>query len=261
MLVHNLTDENYYSKEMDLKYFSVSQFKNFDKCSAKALHDLQFDINETKEAYVEGQLFEALTIGDKDLFFAKHPEMISSQGPTKGQLKANYKIVVKAAERFNQQEFFRKIIDRSQKQVILTGTINGIEVKGRIDLLDLDDKLIPDTKCMANFNDQYDKKEKCYKPWYYAYDYVLQLAIYQELVKQNYGIKCKTCLFAATKEETPDLASIMFDDKLLEIELERFGKNVIYFDNVKRGKSVPISCGICDYCKSTKIIEGFTEVK
>lgn len=261
MVLHNLNQENYFSKEADLKYFSVSQYKNFKKCSAKAMNDLEFDINEYKEAFVEGELFEALTIGDKNLFFAKHPEMISSQGPTKGQLKSNYKKVVKAAERFNEQKFFKEIIDGSQKQVILTGVINGIEIKGKLDLLNLERKLIPDVKCMANFNDEWDKVEKCYKPWYYTYDYVLQLAIYQELVRQNYGIICDTCLFAATKEDTPDLASIKFANELLKIELEKFSKDIIYFDNIKQGNSAPISCGTCDYCKSHKIITEFEEVK
>lgn len=256
----NLTYDNYFSVEADKYYMSVSQYKNFQKCSAKAMNDLNFDINEHKESFIEGELFEALTIGDKDLFFAQHPELISSQGPTKGQLKTNYKKVLKAAEKFNEQEFFKEIINGSKKQVILTGVINGIKIKGKLDLLNLERKLIPDIKCMANFNDEWDKKEKCYKPWYYTYDYVLQLAVYQELVRQNFGVECNVCLLAATKEETPDISAPAFNNKLLNIELEEFSNNIIYYDKIKKGLEPVVRCECCDFCKQTKIINKFEEV-
>ena len=137
MKPHDLKHNNYFSKEADLEYMSVSQFKNFNKCSAKAVHDLQFDMHEEKEAFVEGSLFEALTIGDAEKFLEDHPEIVSSQSPTKGQIKANYKKVVKAADRFNEQKFFRDIISKCENQVILVGEIEGVKVKCCLDLFDL----------------------------------------------------------------------------------------------------------------------------
>ena len=257
-----LTHENYFSKEADLEYFSVSQYKNFKKCGAKALHDLQFDISETKVAFLEGQLFEALTIGDKDLFVAKHKnELIASTGKTAGEFKANYKKVVKAAERINEQQFFKDIISKCEKQVILTGEINGIKIKCCLDLFDLKNQKIYDIKCMSDFNDEWDKKDKCYKPWYYTYDYVLQLAVYQEIVRQNFNIICDTHLKAASKENEPDIQANHIDNKLLELELEEFTKKLPYYNNVKNGLAIPISCYKCDYCKSNKIITLFDEVQ
>lgn len=261
MKTHDLNHNNYFSKEADLEYMSVSQFKNFNKCSAKAVHDLQFDMHEEKEAFIEGSLFEALTIGDAEKFLEDHPEIVSSQGPTKGQIKANYKKVVKAADRFNEQKFFRDIISKCEKQVILVGEIEGIKVKCCLDLFYLKNKKIYDVKCMANFNEEWDKEEKCYKPWYYTYGYVLQLAIYQEIVRQNFGIICDVHLMAASKEEEPDLKAEHIDNDLLKLELEEFKSKVKTFDAIKKGDLKPIRCENCKYCKSTKVITKFTEVK
>lgn len=52
-----LTSENYFSKEMDLKYMSVSQYKEFASCSSKALAVLNSETDETvKESYLERSL-------------------------------------------------------------------------------------------------------------------------------------------------------------------------------------------------------------
>lgn len=257
-----LTEQNYYSREADLEYMSVSQFKLFEECEEKALAIIKGDFTiEQKDAFLEGELFEALVAGDAELFYAQHPEIIASRGATKGELKANFKKVLNAAKRFNEQDFFKDIINRSQKQVILTGTINGVKIKGRLDLLDLKNKLLPDIKCMADYKDSWDKDAKCYKPWYYTYNYVLQLAVYQELVRQNYNIICDTCLLSASKEEIPDLQALIFDNELLKVELENFANKVKYYDDLKKGIGTPQRCNSCDHCKMNKKITNFEEVK
>ena len=63
-----LTKDNYFSKEADMEYMSVSQFKLFNECEAKALATIIGQETSTfKEAFLEGQLFEALVAGDKKL--------------------------------------------------------------------------------------------------------------------------------------------------------------------------------------------------
>lgn len=257
-----LTQENYYSKEADLEYMSVSQFKLFEECEAKALAIINRDIESTKkDAFLEGQLFEALVAGDAKLFMSKYPELISTRGATAGELKAEFKKVLKAAEKFNNQKFFRDIIDKCDKQVILTGEIKGIKIKCALDLFDRKTNSIYDIKCMANFNEQWDKKEKVYIPWYYVYNYVLQLAVYREIVRQNFGEPKEIGLLAATKEDIPDVQAKSFDFKLLDLELEYFKNKIEHYNEIKLGNRVPYSCNCCDYCKSTKEIFCFEEVK
>lgn len=257
-----LTEQNYFSKEADIEYMSVSQWKLFNECEAKALATIQGQEDSTfKNAFLEGQLFEALVSGDAKLFMSKHPEIISSRGATAGQIKAEYQKVINAAEKFNDQELFRKIIEKCEKQVILTGEIEGIKVKCALDLFDTKTNSIYDIKCMKDYKEQWIKEDKAYAPWYYVYGYVLQLAVYREIVRQNFGNPLELGLISATKEEVPDIAAVTFSSELLDLELEKFKNKIKRFDDIKKGKIEPIKCNCCDYCKKIKIIDKFEEVK
>lgn len=258
-----LTEQNYFSKEADLEYMSVSQFKLFEECEAKALATIKGQEDSiSKDAFLEGQFFEALVAGDKDLFMAKHhEELISSRGTTKGELKANFKDVLNAANKFNEQKFFRDIIDKCEKQIILTGEIEGIKVKCALDLFDRKTNSIYDIKCMSDFKDQWSKKDKMYIPWYYQYNYDLQLAVYKEIVRQNFGEPKEVGLIAATKEKTPDIDALSFDLVLLNMELDYFKSKIKHYDNIKKGIETPVACTLCSYCKEHKVINKFKEVK
>lgn len=239
-----LNKESYFSKEANMEYMSVSQFKNFQLCEAKALNDLTYELEEKKDAFLEGHLFEELVAGDPKLFIAQHTtDLISSRGETKGQIKKNFKKVENAAESFNNQKFFRDIIDKCEKQVILTGEIEGIKVKCALDLFDRKTNSIYDIKCMSNFSEQWNSNERRYVPWYYAYGYILQLAVYREIVRQNFGEPKEICLIAATKEEIPDLSALSFNNcELLDLEMWNFKDKIKHFDNVKKGIEEPIHC-------------------
>lgn len=257
-----LTPETYFSVEADREYMSVSQFKAFRACQSKALYNIEQPDATSKEAFLQGSLFEALVAGDPKLFMAQHPEMISTRGSTAGKLKSEFQRVVNAAEKFNSQEFFKNIINKCEKQVIFTGVINDVPVKCCLDLFDRETNSIYDIKCMKDFNEQWSKEEKRYIPWYYAWGYVLQLAVYREIVKQNFHAEPKEiALLAATKEEIPDIQAIKFDTELLDIELEDFKNQIKYYDDIKKGLEPPIACGICSYCKTIKEIHEFEEVK
>lgn len=257
-----LTPENYFSIEADKEYISVSQYKNFKTCEAKAMHDLKEKDATYKTAFLEGQLFENLVAGDPKLFMAQHPEMISTRGSTTGQLKSEFQKVVKAAEKFNSQKFFRDIIKKCEKQVILTGVIDDVPIKCCLDLFDRETFSIYDIKCMKDFNEQWNKEEKKYIPWYYSWGYVLQLAVYRLIVKQNFNSEPKeVALLAASKEETPDIQALKFDEYLLGLELEEFKNNIKHYDNLKKGIEKPVACGVCQFCKQHKTIKDFEVIK
>ena len=257
-----LNQENYYSKEADMEYMSVSQWKLFNECEAKALAIIEGREDATyKDSFLEGQLFEAIVTGGKELFISKHPELISTRGTTAGQLKSEFKKVITSAEKFNEQNFFKNIIQKCDKQVILTGEICDVKVKCALDLFDKETNSIYDIKCMKDFKETWDKSEKCYKPWYYTYNYVLQLAVYRELVKQNFGEPKEIGLISATKEDIPDIEALSFSSELLDLELENFKLKIKRYDNIKKGKIAPIQCNCCDYCKSIKCINEFEVIK
>lgn len=256
-----LNIDSYFSKEANKEYISVSQFKSFVECEAQALHNIEIGGENEKQAFLEGKLFENWVAGDRALFMAQHPEMVSTRGATAGQLKAEFNKVIKAAERFLEQDFFKDIINKCEKQVILTGEIEGVKVKCALDLFDRETNSIYDIKCMKDFKEQWNKEEKSYVPWYYIYGYVLQLAVYREIVRQNFGEPKEIGLMAASKEEEPDLQAKSFSSELLDLELEYFKNNVKRYNDIKKGIVAPTYCGECSYCKSIKQITRFEVIK
>ena len=61
-----LTQKNYYSKESNESYMSVSQYKDFCKCEAMAMAKINGTYQQTKSrALILGSLFDELLTGTK----------------------------------------------------------------------------------------------------------------------------------------------------------------------------------------------------
>ena len=257
-----LTNENYFSTEAMAEYMSCSQFKQFDECELSAMAQLRGDIEIKKDAFLEGHLFEALIAGGKqeELFMMTHPEMISSRGATKGQLKSNFAKIIEYAEAFKRQPLFTEIYNRCEKQKIFTGEIAGVKFKCCVDLYDPKAKYVYDTKCMKDFKKVYSEKEKRYLPWYFAYDYNFQSAIYQELVRQNEGACNGFGLLAVTKEPTSDVGAFEFSEKTVSDALEIVEAYAPVYNQVKIGEKFPDNCGYCNWCKKTKVLNEFEQI-
>ena len=256
-----LNHDNYFSPEAMIEYMSTSQFKSFEKCEAAVMAELYGLYKpEDKECYLEGKLFEAAITGNEQSFLDDHPEMVSSRGATKGQLKSNYKDVIAAADAFLRQEVFADIIKRCEQQVIVTGVIGGVKFKGCVDFYDPVTGNGYDSKCMRNFSRSYSSDFGCSVNWYFAYGYQYQLAIYRELIKQTFGRAGRQHLIAATKETVPNVAYICFADTVLDSALEIVEEFAPRYDAIKRGEVQPKRCEHCDYCKETKIIKDCTMI-
>lgn len=253
-----ITVENYFSPEIQREYMSTSQFKSFMNCSAAALAELNGEFERsTKDAFTEGHMFEALTCGDEVLFFMQHPEVISSQGKTKGDIKSNYQKVVAAAHAFNSQTEFRKIVERCEKQVLVTGVIGGVKFRGLLDLFDKNTGEIFDTKCMKDFDGKYSADEGRYLPWWQLWGYHYQAAIYRELVRQTFDIENPTfSLLAATKEASPDVAWLKFSDEYLDNVYDIVDAYAPMYHAMKLGMMDVQRCEKCAFCRETKILKG-----
>jgi len=255
-----LTPENYFSPEMMLQYMSASQFHAFETCQFAALAQLRGEYVVEKDVFKEGHYFEAALSGDEDLFLAQNPDMVSSKGPTKGDLKSNYKRVVGSASRFIDEPMFMDIYNRCEKQVILSGIIAGVPFKGMVDLLDMETFDVYDTKCVKDFKKVWSDADHSHVNWYFAYGYHYQMAIYRELVLQTYGKAGHMRLMAVTKEEIPDIGGFEFTDEVLNGALDIIREFTPKYDIIKRGGLVPEACGHCDWCKPNKDITEFETV-
>ena len=117
-----LTNENYFSREANTEYMSVSQFKTFEECPARAMAELKGEYErEETTALLVGSYVDAHFGGTLDLFKAQHPEIFKRDGT----LKAEYIQAEQIIARIERQPLFMEYL-MGEDQVIMTGEIEGV---------------------------------------------------------------------------------------------------------------------------------------
>jgi len=251
-----LTEENYFSTEAQSLYMGTSQFKSFQKCEAGAFAEIRGEwTREESTALLVGSYVDAHFSGTLDLFRAKHPDIYKRDGTLKAEYEqANYII-----QRIERDAKFMEAMSGGT-QAIMTGEIEGVPVKIKVDSLRPD--RIVDMKIMRDMADVYNKEERCWEPFWKAWNYQIQGAIYQEIVRQNVGKRLPFGLAVATKEKPePDIDLLNLPQRELDEALEIVCANIVYFDGLKKGLYAPERCGKCDYCRSTKVLTGWREIE
>lgn len=257
-----LTSENYFSTESNKAYCSVSQLKRFIGsagrfgCEAQALAEINGKIepSEPSKSMLLGSYVDCLLLepDKKDSFMASHPEMISSRGETKGQLKSDYTVADAMVKTAKGDKNFMKAIN-GEKQKIMTGVIFGVPFKVKIDVLG-DNKITDLKTCSSITETQYNPVTGVRENFAEFYDYDLQGAIYQEIVYQNTGKKLPFFLACISSEKVPDHEVIWIDDQSLEERLLSEQANIVHVGMLKKGEVKPRACGCCEYCRSKKKI-------
>ena len=261
-----LTEDNYYSVEMDMKYVSASQYKLFfnpykDCCEAAALAQIkgEFVRPVTDSLLIGSYVDEALT-GDLERFTAEHPELFSTRGETKGELKSTYKQAEKMLSRAKADALFMSYVVGGKHQVIMTGEINGVPVKIKIDHVAYKNGspvALVDLKTVKSmYETSWVKDSGEHLTWPERWMYDLQGSVYQEIYYQNTGVKLPFYLAAISKDKSdnvphPRLKIIQIPQIKMDERLTEFKRNIQKIQALKEGKMKPISCGICDYCADT----------
>ena len=248
----NLTSKNYFSRKANTEYMSVSQFKAFEICQNSALAELTGKYTPEKStALLMGSYIDSYFEGTIDKFKSENPGIFKRDGT----LKAEYIQADAIIKRIERDRLFMKFLS-GEKQVIMIGTISGVAVKIKIDSY-LPDKIV-DLKIMRDFENVY-VEEKGVLPWFEAWGYDLQGAVYQEIVRQNTGKQLPFYLAAATKEKVTDIDIIHLDQASLDFALDRFKANVEMYDAIKKRIIKPERCEKCDFCKISKKLRVPTE--
>jgi len=242
---HNLTASNYFSRDNQLKYMGVSQFKAFEQCQTAALAEIKGEyIRPMTTALLIGSYVDAYFEGTLDLFKEQHPEIFKRDGTLKSEyVQADYII-----ERANQSREFMYYMS-GNKQAIMTGEIAGVPIKIKVDSLH-PDKIV-DLKVMKDLAPMYvpgEGRVSFIEGWRYD----LQGAVYQEIVRQNTGEQLPFFIAATTKEKEPDMWIIPIPQELLDYELEKFKKKAPMYQLIKDGVIEPERCEHCDWCKKTR---------
>lgn len=246
----NLVEENYFSKEMNMKYAGSSQIKSFVDCEARTMAELKEEWKqEMSTALLVGSYVDNAISGTLDIFKAQHPEILKKDGT----LKAEYLQAEYILSRIERDELFKKYIS-GDHQTIMTGEIAGVPIKIKIDSY-FPDKAIVDMKVVRDFAPVWDnasgQKENFIDYWKYTW----QGALYQEIVRQNTGKQLPFFIAAVTKEKEPDLAILAIPQEVLDIKLEVIKSVLPRIKDLKEGNAEPHSCGKCDYCKFYKKLD------
>ena len=244
-----LTSEDRFSPADQMQYMGVSQLTAFEECPASALAvEVKGEyVLPKKTALLVGSYVDSHFEGTLDIFKAQHPELFKRDG----NLKADYVQAEQIINYLENDDLFMEYMS-GEKQVIMTGEIEGVAVKIKVDSL-LPDKIV-DLKIMKDFEPIY-VPEKGRLNFIEAWEYDLQGAVYQEIVRQNTGKKLPFFIAAGTKEaDGPDKKIIEIPQSYLDVELERFKKQVPYFDAIKKGLIEPERCEHCTFCKATKVL-------
>lgn len=250
-----LTSENYFSPEADREYLSVSQYKNFvgtlgrPACEAEAMAKLngEWEMKRTT-ALIVGSYVDAHFEGTLDLFKAQNPEVFTKSGT----LKAEYRRAEEIINRIERDEKFMQYMG-GEKQVIMTAELFGTPWKIKIDSYH-EEVCIVDLKVMRSLHDAHYVKDYGYMDFVQYWGYDIQGAVYQEVVYQNTGKRLPFYIAAATKEEETDIELIQIDNQHLKEKLYEVQQNTPKIVALKNGEYEPIRCGLCDYCKHTKVL-------
>lgn len=256
-----LTENNYYKNDNNWKYMSVSQFKDFMNCEAKAMAKLNRVIpEENTEAFLVGNYvhsaFESQVAHEE--FLTNHEsDMLTKTGKTRAPFIQAKKMVT----RLKEDDFFYNLY-QGDKEVIITGELFGTEWKGKIDCLNVEKGYFVDLKTTVDIGKRYFSPR--YRKWVSfveEYGYVLQMAIYQSLLEDKYNKEFNPYIYAVSKQDPPNVQAIDFLNARFVHELEYVEQNIEHILKVKFGEEIPKPCGSCDYCRANKVITGFTEVE
>lgn len=242
-----VNSENYYE---DTGHMSVSKFKALFKCEVGGLVDFN-DIPKSIPLLV-GSYVDSYIEGTLDKFKDENPEIYSSRGATKGELKADYKQAEGICRYIDNDVMIQNFLS-GEKQTIMTGIINGVPFKIKMDSY-IPNLLIADLKVMATVTDKVGNFYDFVTRWNYHW----QLACYQEIVYQNTGLKLPCYIVAVTKETPTNSVIIKIPQKILDMALYEIEGNIERLYDVYMGKVEPNGCGVCPTCiknrKSTPII-------
>lgn len=269
-----LTPENYYSHETDWDYMSFSLYKDFTKCEAAALAKISEDWQPTSSPtpllvgnYIHSY-FESPEAHQASETGAKTNRELMMTKPTKtnpdGHLRAEFKQADQMIQTLKNDKLFNYVYMPGEKEVIVTGKIGDHEWKGKIDSLVLNKGYFCDLKTVDDIHKKHWDAKNCrWTNFIEDRGYIMQAAIYQELIKQSFNKNCQPYIFGVSKQVPPDKIAISFDGDgkfLMQEALEKISNDQDHFCRVLMGEEPPKACGKCEYCRQGKQLAGFTEI-
>lgn len=234
-----LTDELYFANK---DYFSVSLYKKYANCELDGLQGF----GQPTESMLVGSYVDAYVSGELEQFKKDHPEIISTRGESKGQLKKDFQKAEEICRFIDNDPILQQFLS-GDKQTVMTGEIANIPFKIKIDSYSKG-IAINDLKVMRSVTDSKGNFIDFITPW--GYD--IQLACYQEIVFQNTGEKLPCYICAVSKTNTINSVIVSLPQNLLDKALYDVECNIKRYYDVAQRVIEPVGCGICDVCVSNR---------
>ncbi len=258
-----LTQKNYHSPGARKRWFSSSDVKQASRCESEwdAVRKGRIKRCEDKPAFLFGHLFEqAVTSPGVDTlhYINAHPELLASRGTNKGALRAEFLPAMECAAAVRRSPYLRGILRRSRKQMILTGTIDGLPMRAMMDLVDKDGSIY-DLKTARDFRPIWDDARGEYTDWWAYWRYPMQMWVYRELARQN-GIEVPQVGLIAASKADQDVAAIRFGKETMAAAEADVHYTLERMKVIIEGREEPLACGVCPWCISRKRITGFEEI-
>ena len=244
-----LTSKNYFSQRANRLYFSASQVKAFKKCEAMAMAEIRGKyVRPASTALMVGSYVDAALTGDLDKWLDEHPEVRKKDGSLKAEFVQAHEMV----ERAWSDHVFKEYL-RGRHQAIMTGKIFGVPFKAKFDAL-RDDRIV-DLKTVRDMQPVY-MPGQGRVDFATAWDWPLQMAIYQKIVEINKGVKLPCYLAVITKETPADIAVIQIEQERMDAEIAWLEQMLPRYEMIKAGEIPPERCGQCAFCRETHKITG-----
>jgi hypothetical protein len=228
-------DELYFADE---SYMSVSRYKKFKRCELGGIEPW----GKPSDAMLIGSYVDDYISGILDKFKLDHPEIISTRGATKGELKADFKKADEICKFIDNDIVFSQFLS-GEKQSVMTGEINGIPFKCKMDSYSKG-MAISDLKVVRTVTDS----KGNYIDFVTSWNYDTQLACYQEICFQNTGERLPCYICAVTKESPINSVIIEVPQVYLDMALYDVECNIERYYGIKMGTVEAEGCGTCKTC-------------
>lgn len=255
-----LNRQNYYDSSTDLVYQSPTYFKKFLACEAETMAEIKGEYKpDFKNALLVGNYLHSYfesPESHQEFIEANHDEITKKNG----SLLSDYVKADKMIETLANDDKFNQLY-QGDKEIIVTGQIDGVDWKGRIDCLNLDRGYFIDLKTTQDLDKKYWIPESR-KPVRFAvaWNYQLQMYAYQELIYQQFGVWCEPYIVAVTKQDPPDKQMYSIPNELLSEAQTQVEENQQHIEQVRHGEVEPKRCEKCEYCRSTKVLDDIISV-
>lgn len=260
-----IVEDNYHSKNINIQYCSASQYKDFygcaglKGCEARAIARIRGDyIEDVANAMLVGSYIDAYFSKNVDVFRDHNSFMFKKDGELKGVYNVN-NITNRMIARINRDPFFLETLS-GETQKIFTANFFGLAWKIRVDFYHAGKAIVDLKTTKSIFKKEWVQQEvngvnvskKLSFIKYFGYD--IQGAIYQKVIEIATMEKLPFIISAVSKEAEPDIDIFNLSQNMLDTALDSIEAKAYRIIELKNDNIEPIRCGICDYCKKTKVL-------